>query len=165
MGIRMKGIRRKYFWRAFDRLIWPAASSGPKLPDFSAGTSPAAYLRKADPKLLRPGYEQNDPGESPERRNKNRGDIPDSIFVSPERQQISGIRFGQVSVQNMEMVIRPWENSNLTRKKLPWSVPRSGLDRGSLCGLHREAGAERATPPLQFTARISSPPRKNFFWP
>jgi RND family efflux transporter MFP subunit len=43
---------------------------------------------------------------------------PESIFVSPERQQISGIRFGQVNVQNMEKVIQTVGKLEFDEKKI-----------------------------------------------
>ncbi len=51
---------------------------------------------------------------------------PDSIFVSPERQQISGIRFGQVNVQNMEKVIQTVGKLEFDEKKITTVSPKIG---------------------------------------
>ena len=50
----------------------------------------------------------------------------DAVFVSPERQQISGIRFGQVSVQNMEKVILTVGKLEFDEKKIATVSPKIG---------------------------------------
>jgi len=51
---------------------------------------------------------------------------PDSVFVSPERQQISGLRFGQVSLLDMEMVIRTVGKLEFEEKKITTISPKIG---------------------------------------
>jgi membrane fusion protein, copper/silver efflux system len=50
----------------------------------------------------------------------------DAVFVSAERQQISGIRFGQVSVQNMEKVIQTVGRLEFDEKKVTMVNPKIG---------------------------------------
>ena len=51
---------------------------------------------------------------------------PGSVFVSPERQQISGVRFGLVSVQNMEKVIQTVGKLEFDEKKITTVSPKIG---------------------------------------
>ncbi len=54
-------------------------------------------------------------------------EIPaDAVFVSAERQQISGIRFGQVSVQNMEKIIQTVGRLEFDEKKIATVSPKFG---------------------------------------
>ena len=50
----------------------------------------------------------------------------DAVFVSPERQQISGVRFGQVRVQNMEKVILTVGKLEFDEKKIATVSPKIG---------------------------------------
>jgi len=50
----------------------------------------------------------------------------DAVFVSAERQQISGIRFGQVSMQNMEKVIQTVGKLEFDEKKISTVSPKFG---------------------------------------
>src|SRR4030067_1913403 len=50
----------------------------------------------------------------------------DAVFISPERQQISGIRFGQVKVQNMEKVIQTVGKLEFDEKKIAAVSPKIG---------------------------------------
>jgi len=50
----------------------------------------------------------------------------DAVFISPERQQISGIRFGQVRVQNMEKVIQTVGKLDFDEKKIATVSPKIG---------------------------------------
>ena len=51
---------------------------------------------------------------------------PESIFVSPERQQISGLRFGQVGVQSVERVIQTVGRLEFDEKKVTAVSPKIG---------------------------------------
>jgi len=51
---------------------------------------------------------------------------PGSVFVSPERQQISGVRFGLVNVQNMEKVIQTVGKLEFDEKKITTVSPKIG---------------------------------------
>jgi Cu(I)/Ag(I) efflux system membrane fusion protein len=51
---------------------------------------------------------------------------PDSIFISPERQQITGIRFGQVNMQNMEKVVQTVGRLEFDEKKVTTVSPKIG---------------------------------------
>ncbi|MDI6756288.1 MAG: efflux RND transporter periplasmic adaptor subunit [Thermodesulfobacteriota bacterium] len=51
---------------------------------------------------------------------------PDSVVVSPERQQISGIRFGRVGFQNLEKVIRTVGRIEYDEKKISTVNPKIG---------------------------------------
>lgn len=51
---------------------------------------------------------------------------PDSVFVSPERQQISGLRFGQVNLLDLEMVIRTVGKLEFEEKKITTISPKIG---------------------------------------
>lgn len=51
---------------------------------------------------------------------------PDSVFVSPERQQISGLRFGVVNVQNMEKVVQTVGKLEFDEKKITTISPKVG---------------------------------------
>ena len=51
---------------------------------------------------------------------------PDSVFVSPERQQISGLRFGVVNVQNMEKVVQTVGKLEFDEKKITTVSPKIG---------------------------------------
>ncbi len=50
----------------------------------------------------------------------------DAVFVSPEKQQISGVRFGQVRVQNMEKVILTVGKLEFDEKKIATVSPKIG---------------------------------------
>jgi Cu(I)/Ag(I) efflux system membrane fusion protein len=50
----------------------------------------------------------------------------DAVFVSPERQQISGIRFGRVRVQNMEKVVQTVGKLEFDEKKIAAVSPKIG---------------------------------------
>src|SRR4030042_596648 len=50
----------------------------------------------------------------------------DAVFVSPERQQISGIRFGRVRVQNMEKVVQTVGKLEFDEKKNATVSPKIG---------------------------------------
>ena len=50
----------------------------------------------------------------------------DAVFISPERQQISGIRFGQVSIQNTEKVIQTVGKLEFDEKKIATVSPKIG---------------------------------------
>jgi Cu(I)/Ag(I) efflux system membrane fusion protein len=50
----------------------------------------------------------------------------DAVFVSPERQQISGVRFGRVGFQNLEKVIRTVGRLEFDEKKLSTINPKIG---------------------------------------
>ena len=51
---------------------------------------------------------------------------PVPCFVSPERQQISGVRFGLVNVQNMEKVIQTVGKLEFDEKKITTVSPKIG---------------------------------------
>jgi Cu(I)/Ag(I) efflux system membrane fusion protein len=54
-------------------------------------------------------------------------EIPsDSIFVSPERQQISGVRWGRVEYRNLEKVIRTVGRMEFDEKKISTVNPKIG---------------------------------------
>jgi len=89
--------------------------------------APQHTVRKADPKLAEDLDMSKMTLESLRREGIKIVEIsPDSIFVSPERQQISGIRFGQVSVQNMEMVIQTVGKLEFDEKKVTMVSPKIG---------------------------------------
>src|SRR4030067_24765 len=50
----------------------------------------------------------------------------DAVFVSPERQQISGIRFGQVRIQSMEKVVQTVGKVEFDEKKIAAVSPKIG---------------------------------------
>jgi Cu(I)/Ag(I) efflux system membrane fusion protein len=51
---------------------------------------------------------------------------PEAVYVSAERQQISGVRFGRVTVQNMERVIRTVGRLEFDEKKVSTVNPKIG---------------------------------------
>ncbi len=51
---------------------------------------------------------------------------PDAIFVSAERQQISGVRFGKVEYRNLEKVIRTVGRMEFDEKKISMVNPKIG---------------------------------------
>jgi membrane fusion protein, copper/silver efflux system len=50
----------------------------------------------------------------------------DAVVVTPERQQISGVRFGRVSIQNMEKVIRTVGRLEFDEKRISTVSPKIG---------------------------------------
>jgi Cu(I)/Ag(I) efflux system membrane fusion protein len=54
-------------------------------------------------------------------------EIPsDAVFVSPERQQISGVRFGRVEYRNLEKIIRTVGRMEFDEKKISTVNPKIG---------------------------------------
>jgi len=54
-------------------------------------------------------------------------EIPsDAVFVSPERQQISGVRFGRVEYRNLEKIIRTVGKMEFDEKKVSMVNPKIG---------------------------------------
>jgi Cu(I)/Ag(I) efflux system membrane fusion protein len=51
---------------------------------------------------------------------------PDAVFVSPERQQISGVRWGRVEYRNLERVIRTVGRMEFDEKKVSTVNPKIG---------------------------------------
>src|SRR5512136_1286933 len=51
---------------------------------------------------------------------------PDAVFVSPERQQISGVRWGRVEYRNLERVIRTVGRMEFDEKKISMVNPKIG---------------------------------------
>jgi Cu(I)/Ag(I) efflux system membrane fusion protein len=51
---------------------------------------------------------------------------PEAVFVSPERQQISGVRFGRVEYRNLERVIRTVGRMEFDEKKVSTVNPKFG---------------------------------------
>ena len=51
---------------------------------------------------------------------------PEAVFVSPERQQISGVRFGRAEYRNLERVIRTVGKMEFDEKKISMVNPKIG---------------------------------------
>ena len=51
---------------------------------------------------------------------------PEAVFVSPERQQISGVRFGRAEYRNLERVIRTVGRMEFDEKKISTVNPKIG---------------------------------------
>jgi len=89
--------------------------------------APPHTVRKPDPKAAEDLDMTKMTVESLRREGIRMAEIsPDSVFVSPERQQISGVRFGLVSVQNMEKVIQTVGKLEFDEKKITTVSPKIG---------------------------------------
>jgi Cu(I)/Ag(I) efflux system membrane fusion protein len=84
-------------------------------------------VKKADPKAA----EDLDMGKMTVETLKKQGlkmtEIPSgAVFVSPERQQISGVRFGRVEYRNLDRVIRTVGRMEFDEKKISMVSPKIG---------------------------------------
>lgn len=88
---------------------------------------PPHTVRKADPKTAEDLDMSGMTVESLRKEGIKMAEIsPDSIFVSPDRQQITGLRLGTVTVQNMEKVIQTVGKLDFDEKKITTVSPKIG---------------------------------------
>jgi Cu(I)/Ag(I) efflux system membrane fusion protein len=84
-------------------------------------------VKKADPKAAEDLDMSKMTVESLKREGVKMTEIPsDSVVVSPERQQISGVRFGPVGFQNLERIIRTVGRLDFDEKKISTVNPKIG---------------------------------------
>jgi Cu(I)/Ag(I) efflux system membrane fusion protein len=95
---------------------------------FQWGEKQAKHVvKKADPKAAEDLDMSKMTVESLKREGVKMTEIPsNSVVVSPERQQISGVRSGRVNVQNLEKVIRTVGRMEYDEKKISTINPKIG---------------------------------------
>lgn len=95
---------------------------------FQWGEKQAKHVvKKADPKAAEDLDMSKMNVESLKREGVKMTEIPsDSVVVSPERQQISGVRFGPVGFQNLERIIRTVGRLDFDEKKISTVNPKIG---------------------------------------
>ena len=90
-------------------------------------TQPKHEIKKTDPKAGEDLDMSNLTVEGLKRAGMKMTEIPaDSVVVSPERQQISGVRYGRVEYRNLEKAIRTVGRLDFDEKKISTVNPKIG---------------------------------------
>jgi len=94
---------------------------------FRGGESAKHTVQKADPQMAEDLDMSKMTLESLKKQGVKMTEIPvDAVFVSPERQQITGVRFGQVTYRNLQKVIRTVGRLEFDEKKVSTVNPKIG---------------------------------------